>query len=244
MLWNCNRIDILEDYINKKNDHQLFKWWGRYLESKNDMKEAVRYYTLAKDNASLTRIACVQNDLAIATKIALESNDPYSAYHVARKYESINNIKEAIKYYTKSSRLYNAIRLAKLQGMDLEVFNLSLLSSKTFVLQSAEYFEDKQQFERAATLYDRGGNKKKALKIAEKYKLYELVKTISKDIKETEDPEIFEKNTRFLVENKQYEKAVHLLLTAKNYEEAVDLCEQNNVPMSEELANKDRKSVV
>ena len=102
------------------------------------------------------------------------------------------------------------------------------------MLQSAGYFEDNKQWEKAASLYDKGGNPGKARKIAEEHKLWELLKTLSTE--DTEDPEMLAKNAQFLVDNGQYEKAVHLMLTAKQYEEAVELCERNNVPMSEELA--------
>ena len=238
MLWSNEKMTRLERYIQEKNDPQLFKWWAQYLESKGSIDEAKKFYGIAKDNASLARIACIEDDLTEASKIALDSNDPYAAFHVARKYEAKGNMQEAIKYYTKSQRLHHAIRLAKTKGMDTEVFNLSLVSSKTVVLQSASYFEDKKQFERAATLYARGGNTRKALKIAESNKLFKLVKTLSENLEETEDPEMLARNAQFLVENGQYEKAVHLLLTTKSYEEAVELCERNNVPMSEELANK------
>eukprot|EP00826_Nyctotherus_ovalis_P044555 TRINITY_DN4815_c0_g2_i2.p1 TRINITY_DN4815_c0_g2~~TRINITY_DN4815_c0_g2_i2.p1 ORF type:complete len:524 (+),score=176.41 TRINITY_DN4815_c0_g2_i2:152-1723(+) len=238
MLWSNERLSRLEKYVHDKNDPQLFKWWAQYLESKGSIDEAKKFYTIAKDNASLARIACIKDDLAEASKIALDSNDPYAAFHVARKYEASGNIQEAIKYYTKSQRLHHAIRLAKTRGMDTEVFNLSLVSPKTIVLQSASYFEDKKQFERAATLYARGGNTRKALKIAETNKLFKLMKTLSESLQETEDPEMLARNAQFMVDNGRYEEAVHLLLNAKNYEEAVELCERNNVPMSEDLANK------
>eukprot|EP01022_Parablepharisma_sp_SALTPOND_P012321 TRINITY_DN1578_c0_g1_i1.p1 TRINITY_DN1578_c0_g1~~TRINITY_DN1578_c0_g1_i1.p1 ORF type:complete len:1534 (-),score=207.16 TRINITY_DN1578_c0_g1_i1:2494-7095(-) len=238
MLWSHGKLDKLEEYIKKKRDPQLYRWWAQYLESKGNTDEAVKFYKLSNDDASLARIACIRDDLTMASKIALDSSDPYAAYHVARKYEASGHIQEAIKFYTKSQRLHHAIRLAKATGMDSEVFNLSLLSSKTIILQSAAYFEEKRQFEKAATLYDKGGNTRKALKIAEEHKLFELLKTLSKNLEDTEDPEMLAKNAQFLVDNGQYEKAVHLLLTAKRYEEAVDLCERNNVPMSEELANK------
>lgn len=236
MLWSHGRLDKLEAYIQEKKDPSLYKWWGQYQESKNNAEEAIKFYKLAQDDASLARIACSRDDLEGASKIALESADPYAAYHVARKYEASGHIQEAIKFYTRSQRLHHAIRLAKTKGMDSEIFNLSLLSSKAIMLQSAAYFEDEKQYEKAATLYDKGGNSKKALTLAEQHKLFDLMKTLSTNRVDEDDPEMLPKNAQILIDNGQYEKAVHLLLTAKLYEEAVELCEKNNVPMSEELA--------
>jgi len=45
---------------------------------------------------------------------------------MARHYESVNNIGEAIVFYGRSSRLHHAIRLAKESGMDQQVMMMSL----------------------------------------------------------------------------------------------------------------------
>ena len=100
MLWSHGRIDKLQIYVNEKKDPQLYKWWAQYLESKGQVGEALKYYKLAQDDASLARIACIQDDFETANKIALESTDPYASYHVARKYEAGGHIQEAIKFYT------------------------------------------------------------------------------------------------------------------------------------------------
>jgi len=69
-------------------------------------------------------------------------------------------------YYSKSQRLHHAIRLAKDSGYDQEVMTMSLQASKPIMVQSAAYFEKKGKFDKAVSLYMRGGNKKKAMDLA------------------------------------------------------------------------------
>ena len=67
----------------------------------------------------------------------MNSGDPQACFNLARHYEQQNNIGEAIVYYSKSSRLHHAIRLAKTSGYDQQVLTMSLQSSKPVMIQSA-----------------------------------------------------------------------------------------------------------
>jgi hypothetical protein len=52
----CNLIYIL---IRK-----LFRWWGRYFESRGKMEDALGCYRKADDNLSLCRLLCEQDQPA------------------------------------------------------------------------------------------------------------------------------------------------------------------------------------
>mmetsp|Transcript_4514 Transcript_4514/g.3003 ORF Transcript_4514/g.3003 Transcript_4514/m.3003 type:complete len:92 (-) Transcript_4514:1067-1342(-) len=86
---------------------------------------------------------------------------------------------EAITYYSKSQRLHHAIRLAKENNYDQQVMSMSLLSSKQIMVQSAAYFERKGKFDKAVQLYSKGGNKKRAMELAMKYNLANMIDDIS-----------------------------------------------------------------
>ena len=58
------------------------------------------------------------------------------------------------------------------------------------MLQSASYFERKGKFDKAVELYDQGGNKRKAMDIGMKRGLMDLVKNISSNMGDNEDPEV------------------------------------------------------
>jgi hypothetical protein len=48
---------------------------------------------------------------------------------------------------------------------------MSLISSKPIMVHSAGYFERKGKFDKAVSLYMRGGNKKKAMEIAMRHNI-------------------------------------------------------------------------
>lgn len=117
------------------------------------------------------RLLSSNGDVPSALKLALETNDPQACFHLARHYEAQNNTRDAIVYYSKSQRLHHAIRLAKENGYDQEVMTMSLQSSKPIMVQSAAYFERKGKFDKAVSLFMRGGNKKKAMELAMRHKI-------------------------------------------------------------------------
>lgn len=140
-------------------------------------------------------------DTSSALKLALESNDPSACFHLARHYEQNNNIREAIVYYSKSQRLHHAIRLAKDHQYDQEVMTMSLQASKANMIQSAQYFEQKGKQDKAVQLYSRGGNRKKAMDLAIKHNLTNMIENISSGVQEGDDPEVLKKSVQFLMQN-------------------------------------------
>jgi intraflagellar transport protein 140 len=66
------------------------------------IQEALTHYKLASDFGSVVRLLCANGELPTALKLALETSDPQACFHLARHYEQLNNIREAIVYYSKS----------------------------------------------------------------------------------------------------------------------------------------------
>jgi hypothetical protein len=64
---------------------------------------------------------------------------------------------------------------------------------------SAGYFEKKGKFDKAVTLYSRGGNKKKALEIAIKHNLGHLIEDIPLTSADNDDPEVMKSSVLFLM---------------------------------------------
>jgi intraflagellar transport protein 140 len=147
-------------------------------------------------------------------------------------------MREAIQFYSKSQRFHHAVRLARDHGYDNDVFSMAQLASKQIQLQSANYFEKKNMFEKAAHLYIKGGNKKKATDLAVIHHLSDITEIISKDSNENDDPHILKQNTEMIKNRKQYDIAVHMLIKAKKYDEALETAEQNNVPITDEMNDK------
>lgn len=105
------------------------------------MDAALRYYELAQDYFSLVRIYCFQGNVQKvgascaacgcgeaetepqgplpsfqAAEIANESGNWAASYHLARQYESQEEVRQAVHFYSRAQAFNNAIRLCKVGG--------------------------------------------------------------------------------------------------------------------------------
>ncbi|XP_069726134.1 intraflagellar transport protein 140 homolog [Phaenicophaeus curvirostris] len=232
-------LQALENYINKMKDKNLWKWWAQYLESQSDMESALKYYALAQDYFSLVRVHCFQGNIQKAAEIANETGNWAASYHLARQYESQDEIKQAVHFYTRAQAFNNAIRLCKENNLDDQLMNLALLSSPEDMIEAACYYEEKgEQMDRAVMLYHKAGHFSKALELAFATQQFGALQLIAEDLDEKSDPALLARCSDFFIEHAQYEKAVELLLAARKYHEALQLCLKQNLTITEEMAEK------
>lgn len=115
------------------------------MESQSDMESALKYYALAQDYFSLVRVHCFQGNIqkvkaacfhllpefsflggawtqskAVqfplqAAEIANETGNGAASYHLARQYESQEDIRQAVHFYSRAQAFNNAIRLCKVR---------------------------------------------------------------------------------------------------------------------------------
>ncbi|XP_070423153.1 intraflagellar transport protein 140 homolog [Equus przewalskii] len=232
-------LHSLELYINKMKDKTLWRWWAQYLESQAEMEAALRYYELAQDHFSLVRIYCFQGNIQKAAEIANETGNWAASYHLARQYESQEEVRQAVHFYRQAQAFNNAIRLCKENGLDDQLMNLALLSSPEDMIEAARYYEEKgEQMDRAVMLYHKAGHFSKALELAFATQQFVALQLIAEDLDEKSDPALLSRCSDFFLEHSQYEKAVELLLAAKKYHEALQLCLEQNMTITEEMAEK------
>ncbi|XP_053814088.1 intraflagellar transport protein 140 homolog isoform X4 [Vidua chalybeata] len=232
-------LQALENYINKRKDKSLWKWWAQYLESQSDMESALKYYALAQDYFSLVRVHCFQGNIEKAAEVANETGNGAASYHLARQYESQEDIKQAVHFYSRAQAFNNAIRLCKANNLNDQLMNLALLSSPEDMIEAACYYEEKgDQMDRAVMLYHKAGHFSKALELAFATQQFGALQLIAEDLDEKSDPALLARCSGFFIEHAQYEKAMELLLTARKYHEALRLCLEQNLTITEELAEK------
>ncbi|KAK2097281.1 hypothetical protein P7K49_022732 [Saguinus oedipus] len=131
----------------------LWQWWAQYLESQGEMDTALHYYQLAQDHFSLVRIHCFQGNIQKAAQIANKTGNLAASYHLARQYESQEDVGQAVHFYTQAQAFKNAIRLCKENSLDGQLMNLALLSSPEDMIEVARYYEKATQMDRAVMLY-------------------------------------------------------------------------------------------
>ncbi|RXM27654.1 Intraflagellar transport protein 140-like [Acipenser ruthenus] len=209
-------LQALEIYVNKMKDKSLYKWWAQYLESQSDMESALRYYECAQDYLSLVRVHCYLGNIQKAAEIANETGNRAASYHLARQYESQDEIKQSVHFYTRAQAYNNAIRLCKENGLDDQLMNLALLSNPEDMMEAACYYEEKGvHMDRAVMLYHKAGHFSKALELAFATQQFGALQLIAEDLDENSDPALLARCSDFFIEHSQYEKAVELLVAAK-----------------------------
>uniref|UniRef100_A0A8K9XYQ0 Intraflagellar transport protein 140 homolog n=2 Tax=Oncorhynchus mykiss TaxID=8022 RepID=A0A8K9XYQ0_ONCMY len=227
----------LEIYVNKMKDKNIYKWWAQYLESQSDMESALRYYEYAQDFLSLVRVHCYLGNIQKASEIANETGNRAASYHLARQYESQEEIKQSVHFYTRAQAYNNAIRLCKENGLDDQLMNLALLSNPEDMMEAACYYEEKgSHMDRAVMLYHKAGHFSKALEVAFATEQFAALQLIAEDLDETSDPALLARCSDFFIKHGQYEKAVELLVAAKKYHEALQLCLDQSLTITEDLA--------
>ncbi|KAJ8399837.1 hypothetical protein AAFF_G00405670 [Aldrovandia affinis] len=227
----------LEIYVNKMKDKSLFKWWAQYLESQSDMESALRYYEYAQDFLSLVRVHCYLGNIQKAAEIANETGNRAASYHLARQYESQEEIKQSVHFYTRAQAYNNAIRLCKENGLDDQLMNLALLSNPEDMMEAACYYEEKgAHMDRAVMLYHKAGHFSKALELAFSTQQFGALQLIAEDLDENSDPALLARCSDFFIKHSQYEKAVEMLVAAKKYHEALQLCLDQSLTITEDLA--------
>ncbi|XP_022916343.2 intraflagellar transport protein 140 homolog [Onthophagus taurus] len=228
----------LKSYMMQTNDAEMLKWWGQNIESQGDMGNALKIYVKAGDVYSQVRVLCFMNEEAKAAELARRSNDKAAFYHMARHYETIGNIEEAVSFFIKANAYSNAVRLCKENNLSDELWNIGTVSTNRDKIECAKHLESIGFSEKSAILYHRAGMLHKALDLAFKNKQFETLQQIAVDLDAESDPALIKKCAEYFVSNQQFEKAVDLLAIGKKYKEAIDLCLKYNVQLTEDLVEK------
>ena len=238
LLCASNYIDDLEDYVQQRNDKALFKWWAQYCESNRDLERASRFYERAGDSLSMTRVACFNGDFEGAKAIVRDSGDKAAAYHLARQFEAAQDIQQAITYFSRAETYSHAIRLAKEHGLDSELMSFAIQANKSSMVETAEYLEKKGDFEKAVQLYQKGGHTAKALELCFRANLFDVLRQIADDVGDDASPATLARCADFFIENGQYEKACQMLTQARRFDEALDICVDQKVKLTDDMAEK------
>ena len=229
---------MLESYVMKTEDPAIKRWWAQYMESTGEMETALHFYTLAKDYLSLVRVYCYCDNLEKAAEIASQTGDRAACYHLARQYENIDNISEAVHFFTRAQAYSNAIRICKEQGFDEQMWNLALLAAPGEQLDAARYYEtsERPQYDKAVILYEKAGYLGKALELAFATNQHNALQFISGTLDANTDPVLLNKTADFFLAGGQYNRAVEMYAASKNYSKALQLCVNHNISVTEEMA--------
>lgn len=239
MLFKMGKLDLLQKYISTSKDRDLMIWWAQFQESQGHFDIAIESYERAKDYLSIVRVLCFKKDFQSAAKVVKTSNNRAAAYHLARQFETHEDIQSAIHFFAAGGCYNHAIRLAKEHRMDADLMSFALMSKPSDMLECAAYFEERYEMEKAVQLYHKGGNVAKALDLCFQAQLFEELHHLTDELGTSNtSPAILKKCADFFITNGHFAKAVHLCLIGNRVSEALDVCIQHGVKVTEEMAEK------
>ncbi|KAF5302514.1 hypothetical protein FQR65_LT00886 [Abscondita terminalis] len=230
--------DQLEVYMSNTTEPELLRWWGQYVESQGDMSGALKIYARAGDIYNQVRTLCFMEEESRAADLTRSNNDKAACYHMARHYETMNNIEEAVDFFKKANAYSNAVRLCKENNMTEDLWNIGLVAGRQDQLECAKYFEEIGDSEKSIIFYHRAGMLHKALDLAFKFEQFDVLQQVARSLDYGSDPALIKKCADFFVTNQQFDKAVDLLAIGKQYKDAINICLNYNVQLTDELTEK------
>eukprot|EP00998_Keelungia_sp_KM082_P005361 NODE_16_length_3996_cov_51.442233_g15_i0.p1 GENE.NODE_16_length_3996_cov_51.442233_g15_i0~~NODE_16_length_3996_cov_51.442233_g15_i0.p1 ORF type:complete len:1185 (-),score=344.87 NODE_16_length_3996_cov_51.442233_g15_i0:442-3720(-) len=241
MLFDHSQMGQLEDYVQAKDDKDLYGWWAQYQESMQQFDTALRFYERAGDTLSMVRLYCHIGHMELAADLVNQQEHLAAAYHLARQFEANGDLKEAIKYFSMAKAFKHAVMLAREADMHQDILALALQANrKDVMLEAAAYFEEKGLMSQAVTLYHRGGHLSKTINLCVKGRLFDELTSVADnlDSDSTADPAVFMQCAEFFLSHGQHEKAVKMLINGKAFERALGVCVEQEVLMTDEMAEK------
>ncbi|CAF0970919.1 unnamed protein product [Rotaria sordida] len=226
-------------YTAKQNDPKLFRWWGRYFESRGKIEDALGCYRKADDNLSLCRLLCEQDQPTKAIELCSDTGNKAACYHMARYFEKKGDYKQAISYFQQASAISNAMRLCRDHHLDEYMANIAVQGTSDDMLEAARYFQTlPMQEDRAILLYHKAGLTSKAIDLAFKHERYSALAQIADSVGKNVDPTQVTRMADYFMQLKQFDKAVDLLAAIDRVDEAADLAIRNEIPLTEELLER------
>lgn len=121
------------------------------------MSQALRIYSNANDIYSQVRILSYMGEESKAADLAKSSNDKAAFSHMARHYETLGNVQEAVAFFVRAGAYSNAVRLCKENNMGDELWNIGMVAGKRERIECGKYFEEIEDLEKAVILFHRAG---------------------------------------------------------------------------------------
>lgn len=225
----------------KNNQRDVVLWWAQYQERSGNLAEALKCYEMAEDVYNTVRLLTIQSppqiDKAVDVVVKAPAKQQGAAYFIGLYHEQQNSVSKALQFYAMAGATRRAIQLAKASDLHGEVVALVLKSEdKQLALETANWFESRNAFDKAVQLYQKGGDVQRAIDVCIRGGLYDILNQISESLDQGADPETFIQMAEHFLHSSHFDKAAQMLIFAKAYNEALQLCVDKNVKLSDEMA--------
>uniref|UniRef100_A0A094ZRL2 Intraflagellar transport protein 140-like protein n=1 Tax=Schistosoma haematobium TaxID=6185 RepID=A0A094ZRL2_SCHHA len=235
-----NNPELLESFVNKQNDQNIKSWWAKTLEAQGCLEEAKTYYSNSKDYLSLVRVLCCLGEESEAEIICNETDDPGACHHLGNHLKLKGCIDQAIRLLTRAKAYSSAIRLCKEHNRNDHLFSLAQLGRSDDILESAKHLENYPDYiDKAVLLYHKAGKINRAIELAINNHQFDALQTIISSLNDEQlDSVMLKECSEFFIQNNQFDRAVEILAAGKQYLEAIQLCNEYDIPITEDLIEK------
>jgi intraflagellar transport protein 140 len=123
----------------------------------------------------------------------------------------------------------------------------AMKSTPSLMLDCAQHFEEKGEYDKAVQLYHKGGDYPKALDLcfrvgeldpSQSKTMFDMMNLIAQDLGSDTSPQTLARCAQFLVNHKQYDKAIELYVLANRPLQAIEMCITQKITMNEDLVAK------
>nr|CCC52348.1 conserved hypothetical protein, fragment [Trypanosoma vivax Y486] len=242
---------------------ELLVWWAKHSERRKKFSDALKFYTLARDTYNIVRLMCadtppqieeavgivdgeisksIEQANAIATRsgATASSSTPEpvgAAFFVGKHYDSAGDVSRALKYYEAAGAWRSAAKLAKSRQMVDELFVIAQKSEDVQLMHDcAIYLELQNAHSKAVELYHAVGDIQKAIQVCIKGGLYDTMHRISSTLDAESDSEVFLQMASHFIDSGHHTKAAEMYVFAKQFTSALNLCVENGVALTDEMA--------
>ncbi|RTG85623.1 intraflagellar transport protein 140 [Schistosoma bovis] len=237
-----NNPELLESFVNKQNDQNIKSWWAKTLEAQGRLEEAKTYYSNSKDYLSLVRVLCCLGEESEAETICNETDDPGACHHLGNHLKLKGCIDQAIQDIFNISHIVIFLFKYFLQehNRNDHLFSLAQLGRSDDILESAKHLENYPDYiDKAVLLYHKAGKINRAIELAINNHQFDALQTIISSLNDEQlDSVMLKECSEFFIQNNQFDRAVEILAAGKQYLEAIQLCNEYDIPITEDLIEK------
>ncbi len=236
----------VESFLQEEDSTELLHWYAKYLENTGNFSSAKELYTIFNDHLSLIRIACLEGELNDAFSLVRHTKSSAGAYHLARHLEASGDIEGAISCFARCGKYNYAIRLAKKFQMDAAITSLAAHCEPSKQVECATFLEKIGHKERAAELYIKAGNSKKALDLIAQLPLKETNMQLQADalniidvLDKDASKDTCHKCAILLLKAGYNKKAIHFLSQrGSTVDDILKFCQVEEVKLTEDLIDE------
>ena len=96
MLFDNQMYNELEEYVQAKDEKELWKFLAKYKESRGENDEALKYYQKSEDNGSIVRLSISMGNLEAAEFVCNNTEDSMGCFWLAQTFENDSNLSKAL----------------------------------------------------------------------------------------------------------------------------------------------------